>query len=305
MTSQSSDADEATKASGEPTFEKAKKKAQEKIDHLFNISLNIAVTGETGVGKSAFINAYRGLKDDDEGAAETGVTETTAEPTPYNHPTMPNVVLWDLPGVGTPNFKAKTYVKKMQIACVSFIIISSVRFKENEIMLAKEIQKRKKENKRKLSIKRKLSQESEMTKLVSTLNSELQSRCISNPSKKVDMLRSSSSAAFAIVSFWRLCAASLPVASVCLVACDTVTVDDSLQGLPFMWPDADLWKALRKRINVTSPELRNLEDLPSTFEGIVAASSAAADWAQLESFWQFGTVQGKYCSSNNLLHHDT
>ncbi|XP_049322686.1 interferon-inducible GTPase 5-like [Astyanax mexicanus] len=145
MTSQSSDADEATKASGERTFEKAKKKAQEKIDHLFNISLNIAVTGETGVGKSAFINAYRGLKDDDEGAAETGVTETTAEPTPYNHPTMPNVVLWDLPGVGTPNFKAKTYVKKMQIDRFDFfIIISSVRFKENEIMLAKEIQKRKK-----------------------------------------------------------------------------------------------------------------------------------------------------------------
>uniref|UniRef100_A0A3B1IYV2 IRG-type G domain-containing protein n=1 Tax=Astyanax mexicanus TaxID=7994 RepID=A0A3B1IYV2_ASTMX len=140
-----SDTNNAIRASGESTLKRAKKKAQQQFEHLFNVSLNIAVTGETGVGKSTFINAYRHLNDDDEGAAETGVTETTAEPTPYEHPTIPNVVLWDLPGVGTPNFKVKTYVKKIQIDRFDFfIIISSVRFKENEIMLAKEIQKRKK-----------------------------------------------------------------------------------------------------------------------------------------------------------------
>uniref|UniRef100_W5LSH0 Immunity-related GTPase family, e4 n=1 Tax=Astyanax mexicanus TaxID=7994 RepID=W5LSH0_ASTMX len=141
MTSHGSDTYEAIRASGEPTLEKS----QQQIDHLFNVSLNIAVTGEAGVGKSTFINAYRGLKDDDEGAAETGVTETTTEPTPYNHPTIPNVVLWDLPGVGTPNFKTKTYVKKIQMDRFDFfIIISSARFKENDLILAKDIQKRKK-----------------------------------------------------------------------------------------------------------------------------------------------------------------
>uniref|UniRef100_A0A8B9HW36 IRG-type G domain-containing protein n=1 Tax=Astyanax mexicanus TaxID=7994 RepID=A0A8B9HW36_ASTMX len=101
------------------------------------------VTGETGTGKSTFINAYRGLRHGDEGAAETGVTETTTEPTPYEHPTIPNVVLWDLPGVGSIKFTAKTYVKKMQFEKYDFFLIISDRFKENDFMLAKAIQKRK------------------------------------------------------------------------------------------------------------------------------------------------------------------
>ncbi|KAG9266124.1 interferon-inducible GTPase 5-like [Astyanax mexicanus] len=145
MASQNADINEAILASGESTLERATARAQEQTNELFNISLNIAVTGETGSGKSTFINAIRGLSDDDEGAAETGVTETTKEPTPYKHPTMPRVVLWDLPGIGSANFKAKTYLKDVKIDNYDFfIIISSERFRENDKMLAKEIQKRKK-----------------------------------------------------------------------------------------------------------------------------------------------------------------
>ncbi|XP_049322552.1 interferon-inducible GTPase 5-like [Astyanax mexicanus] len=143
MSSQSSDIKRAIRMSGEFTLKSAKKKAQEQIDHLFNVSLHVAVTGETGTGKSTFINAYRGLRHGDEGAAETGVTETTTEPTPYEHPTVPNVVLWDLPGVGSIKFTAKTYVKKMQFEKYDFFLIISDRFKENDFMLAKAIQKRK------------------------------------------------------------------------------------------------------------------------------------------------------------------
>ncbi|XP_072517999.1 interferon-inducible GTPase 5-like [Salminus brasiliensis] len=140
MASHISDANEAIQASGESTFEKAKKKAQEQIDHLFNVSLDIAVTGETGAGKSSFINAFRGEEN-----AATGVRETTTEPTPYQHPKLPNVKLWDLPGIGSPNFKAKTYVKKMDFKKYDFfLIISATRFKENDLMLAEEIQKAKK-----------------------------------------------------------------------------------------------------------------------------------------------------------------
>ena len=145
MASQNPDESEIIEASGESTLKDASKKAQRQVDQLFNVSLAIGVTGESGAGKSTFINAIRGLADDDEGAAETGVTETTTEPTPYEHPTMPNVVFWDLPGVGTPNFPAKTYLKKVKFERYDFfIIISAGRFKENDIRLAKEIRRKKK-----------------------------------------------------------------------------------------------------------------------------------------------------------------
>ncbi|XP_066502756.1 interferon-inducible GTPase 5-like [Hoplias malabaricus] len=145
MESQSSDINEAIQASGEATLEQATKKAKEEIDRLFNVRLDIAVTGESGSGKSSFVNALRGLKDNDEDAAPTGSTETTTEPTPYQHPTMPNVTLWDLPGIGSPKFKARTYLKNVTFDRYDFfLIVSSVRFRENDIMLAKEIKKKKK-----------------------------------------------------------------------------------------------------------------------------------------------------------------
>ncbi|KAM4601407.1 interferon-inducible GTPase 5-like [Polymixia lowei] len=120
-------------------------KAKKHLDQLENVTLHIAVTGESGVGKSTFVNALRGVIDGDEDAAETGVTETTMKALRYSHPTMPNVNIWDLPGIGTPNFKAKKYLKEVHFDTYDFfIIVGSLRFKENDIMLAKEIQKMKK-----------------------------------------------------------------------------------------------------------------------------------------------------------------
>ncbi|XP_055068249.2 interferon-inducible GTPase 5-like [Misgurnus anguillicaudatus] len=136
---------EALRASGESTLENAKAKALAEYDQLFNVSLNIAVTGETGSGKSTFVNALRGLGDDDDGAAPTDVVETTMKATMYEHPGMPNVKLWDLPGIGSPNFKAKTYFKDVNFDIYDFfIILSAKRFSENDLMLAKEINKIKK-----------------------------------------------------------------------------------------------------------------------------------------------------------------
>ncbi|KTF84512.1 hypothetical protein cypCar_00042677 [Cyprinus carpio] len=120
-------------------------KAKEKLDNLDSVALNIAVTGETGAGKSAFINAFRGLNDDDDNSAPTGITETTKQVTMYTHPSKPNVRLWDLPGTGMPNFKANRFLKEMKFeTCDLFIIISSERFKENDVFLAKEIEKKQK-----------------------------------------------------------------------------------------------------------------------------------------------------------------
>ncbi|KAH0508947.1 Interferon-inducible GTPase 1 [Microtus ochrogaster] len=105
-----------------------------------NVPLNIAVTGETGSGKSTFINALRGVGHEDEGAATTGVIETTMERTSYPHPKLPQVTLWDLPGIGSSSFTPENYLKEMKFAEYDFfIIISASRFKENDAQLAKAI----------------------------------------------------------------------------------------------------------------------------------------------------------------------
>ncbi|XP_076136017.1 uncharacterized protein LOC143118794 isoform X2 [Alosa pseudoharengus] len=115
------------------------------VGRLDHVSLNIAVTGMTGAGKSTFINAIRGINNDDKDAAPTGVTETSMVVCPYPHPSMPNVNLWDLPGTGSPKFKAKKYLKDVKFEMYDFfIIISSERFKENDMMLAREILTKKK-----------------------------------------------------------------------------------------------------------------------------------------------------------------
>ncbi|XP_034612434.1 interferon-inducible GTPase 5-like [Trachemys scripta elegans] len=109
---------------------------------LRNTKLNIAITGNAGAGKSSFINAIRSLNDDDQDAAQTGVIETTNNPTSYPHPTQPNVTVWDLPGIGTTNFPAGTYLSKMEFTRYDFfIIIAAGRFTESDTNLAKEIQK--------------------------------------------------------------------------------------------------------------------------------------------------------------------
>uniref|UniRef100_A0A3P9B5C2 IRG-type G domain-containing protein n=1 Tax=Maylandia zebra TaxID=106582 RepID=A0A3P9B5C2_9CICH len=102
----------------------AAKRIKEYLEKQTNVSLNIAITGESGAGKSTFINAFRGIKNRDEGAAPTGVTETTSEVTPYPHPDNPNLVGFD----------------KYDF----FLIISDTRFRENDVKLAQKIQKMKK-----------------------------------------------------------------------------------------------------------------------------------------------------------------
>ncbi|XP_044847548.1 interferon-inducible GTPase 5-like [Mauremys mutica] len=107
---------------------------------LRNTKLNIAITGNSGSGKSSFINAIRSLNDDDRGAAETGVTETTKDPTAYPHPIHPNVIVWDLPGIGTMKYPAETYLTDVKVCRYDFfIIIAAGRFTEADTKLAKEI----------------------------------------------------------------------------------------------------------------------------------------------------------------------
>jgi len=112
-----------------------------------SIDIKIAVVGEQGSGKSAFINSIRGLSDGDPGSAETGNTETTKKPKKYPFPNREKVEIWDLPGFGSTKFKDKEeYIKYVGFSKFDFILLlSAARFTHNDAWLAEEILKAKPE----------------------------------------------------------------------------------------------------------------------------------------------------------------
>ncbi|XP_038636285.1 interferon-inducible GTPase 5-like [Scyliorhinus canicula] len=100
-------------------------------------TVHIAVLGKSGSGKSAFINALRGVHDNDTGAAPTGQKETTKEPKMYKYPDKDTVTISELPGLGSS--------QHLDFNCYDFfIILSSGRFKNKHFLLAIEIQKKNK-----------------------------------------------------------------------------------------------------------------------------------------------------------------
>lgn len=113
---------------------------QEAISAAENAVLEVAVIGQSGAGKSSFINALRGLSHEAEESADVGTVETTMCKIPYQHPKYPKVIFWDLPGTGTPNFHANMYLDQVGFANYDFfIIISSSRFSLNDALLAQKI----------------------------------------------------------------------------------------------------------------------------------------------------------------------
>jgi len=112
-------------------------------DEWKTIPLNVAVIGNSGVGKSSFINAIRGLNADDEGAAAVGVKETTVDIESYSHPSNPLLKFWDLPGVGSNRFPRQTYLSRIDVErCDFFLLITADRFTENDSWLGSELRKR-------------------------------------------------------------------------------------------------------------------------------------------------------------------
>ncbi|KAL8220092.1 UNVERIFIED_CONTAM: hypothetical protein K2H54_038503 [Gekko kuhli] len=112
------------------------------LNLLENTTLDIAITGMSGAGKSSLVNALRGMPDYGEGAAETGEKQITMKQQEYPHPTFPKVILWDLPGIGTPQFEPKEYLEQVNFEKYDFfIIVASNRFTTNDALLACEIQK--------------------------------------------------------------------------------------------------------------------------------------------------------------------
>ncbi|XP_006641593.3 interferon-inducible GTPase 5-like isoform X2 [Lepisosteus oculatus] len=136
---------EIRRALEDETLAGAAAKIQAYLSALEQVELSVAITGESGSGKSTFVNAFRGLGDEDEGSAPTGVVETTMEPTAYPHPKHPRVTVWDLPGIGTPTFKADEYLQQVGFEKYDFfIIIACDRFKSCNVQLATHIQRMRK-----------------------------------------------------------------------------------------------------------------------------------------------------------------
>lgn len=71
-------------------------KVQAALSALDHFILDVAVIGNSGSGTSSFINALRGLKNTDQGAAPTASAGSIKEPTAYPHPGYPQVQLWDI-----------------------------------------------------------------------------------------------------------------------------------------------------------------------------------------------------------------
>jgi len=98
---------------------------ESKRDAWTDLPLDVAVIGNSGVGKSSFINTIRGLKDaDEEGATDVDVKETTSDIQSYLHPNNPLLKFWDLPGVGTDRFPRQTYLDDIDVDRYDFFCSS-------------------------------------------------------------------------------------------------------------------------------------------------------------------------------------
>lgn len=105
-------------------------------------AMNVAITGNAGVGKSLLINKIRRVKPGAEEWAPVGVNETTLRPTAYKFPSEPRVRLWDLPGAGTERFPSETYIQDMGLRYFDkVLIVTAGRFTSTEMRLKEELQK--------------------------------------------------------------------------------------------------------------------------------------------------------------------
>ncbi|XP_052787629.1 interferon-inducible GTPase 1-like [Mya arenaria] len=112
-----------------------------KLNDWKNVPVNIAVVGITGTGKSAFVNAFLGLKHNDRRAANVGVVETTKYISRYPHPNTDKLIFWDVPGIGSEDFPAATYREKVKMKSYDFFVLMTARrFMENDVKLAQMIE---------------------------------------------------------------------------------------------------------------------------------------------------------------------
>uniref|UniRef100_A0A7S4Q6U7 IRG-type G domain-containing protein n=1 Tax=Alexandrium monilatum TaxID=311494 RepID=A0A7S4Q6U7_9DINO len=103
-------------------------------------TVNVAVVGNSGVGKSLLINTVRGVKRTDPTWAPVGVNETTTEPRMYEYPGDARTRLWDLAGAGSPKCPRDNYIRTIGLRYFDVVLVlSATRFTETEIALLAEL----------------------------------------------------------------------------------------------------------------------------------------------------------------------
>jgi predicted GTPase len=86
--------------------------------------IHIAVCGQSGSGKSSVINALRGIRNSQMGAATTGTIETTQTRSAYHaHESICTTTLHDLPGGGTRRAPIEDYYNNQKLYLFDFLLV--------------------------------------------------------------------------------------------------------------------------------------------------------------------------------------
>lgn len=102
--------------------------------------VNVAVVGNSGVGKSLLINSLRDVNSGDETWAPVGVQQTTVDPVCYMMPGVPGMKLWDLAGAGSQLFPRGGYTRAIGLRHFDVVlVVTTCRFTQTEAALLSEL----------------------------------------------------------------------------------------------------------------------------------------------------------------------
>ncbi|XP_028404298.1 interferon-inducible GTPase 1-like [Dendronephthya gigantea] len=110
------------------------------------VDVQFVLVGSSGSGKSAFVNAVRGIDKEDKGASPVNIVEIEEEPHDYIDSINPRVSYHDLPGYGTTNYsQLELYWTKFNLEKFDrFLIFTSLRITNLDAEMIKKVKSAKK-----------------------------------------------------------------------------------------------------------------------------------------------------------------
>ena len=117
-------------------LEEAQLKIKQKLDAWKDVPVNVCLLGESGVGKSSFINNIFRKE-----VARVGIDETTQKQKSYPHPDNEKLVFWDFPGFGGQIYPTiELYIESMDMKRFDIILFFyTSKLKCNDAELLREI----------------------------------------------------------------------------------------------------------------------------------------------------------------------